>query len=189
MIKFFYGMSGSFKGLTITAEGNAPIVKSMIKTWKDLSGSIFNGNLSENHLNFALLHLCILSHEVGSNDCGNLIVERGVSDPFFYYTRGKIYGRDTESEIYRAVDEELEIVKGLGEVQKILLANKDRNFIRDVVLSEPHRAQVFPGGVDEYLMEQEKYIAFTSRFNKITDVREISNARDYIEGLGFEYKV
>ena len=81
----------------------------------------------------------------------------------------------------------MNIVSGQGEIRKILLVNKDKDFIRDVILSEPHRLEVFPGGVEEYLSEQDKYTAFTSRYNNITDVREITCARDYIEGLGFEY--
>lgn len=92
-----------------------------------------------------------------------------------------------EDEIARAVEEELRIVSGLGDIKKILLVNKDEDFIRDVVLREPHRAQVFPGGVSEYLSEQDKYVSFTGRWNKIDDVREITNAREYIEGLGLKY--
>jgi len=195
-------MSGAFKGVTLTAEDIASEgcilkVRSMIKPWKDIMGRIFNNTKQEDHRDYTLLHLCILEHKVSEarmwwperEDCleKDINVERGVTDSLYYWLRGKIYGRETEEEIARAVEEELRIVSGVGDIKKILLINKDENFIRDVVLKEPHRAQVFPGGVSEYLSEQDKYISFTARWNKIDDVREITNAREYIEGLGLKY--
>ena len=195
-------MSGAFKGITLTAEDIASEgciikVRSMIKPWKDIMGRIFNNTKIEDHRDYTLLHLCVLEHRVedakvwrpGKEDCieRDINIERGVTDSLYYWTRGKIYGRETEEEIASAVEEELRIVSGFGDIKKILLVNKDEDFIRDVVLKEPHRAQVFPGGVKEYLSEQDKYVSFTGRWNKIDDVREIENARDYIESLGFKY--
>ena len=195
-------MSGAFKGVTLTAEDIASEgcilkVRSMIKPWKDIMGRIFNNTKQEDHRDYTLLHLCILEHKVSEarmwwperEDCleKDINVERGVTDSLYYWLRGKIYGRETEEEIARAVEEELRIVSGLGDIKKILLVNKDEDFIRNVILKEPHRAQVFPGGVSEYLSEQDKYISFTARWNKINEVREIENARDYIESLGLKY--
>lgn len=195
-------MSGSFKGVTMTAEdiasdGCIKKVRSMIKVWKDLEGRIFLDTKPEDHRNFALLHLSLLQNMMDEVRLhrdpeikfypADINIERGVSDPFYYYLRGKIYGRDTEEIIERAVDEEMRIVDYFGDIKKILLVNKDREFIKNVVLLEPHRSQVFPGGVDDYLKQQDDYISFTARYNKITEVREIDNARDYIERLGLKY--
>lgn len=186
-------MSGAFKGVTLTAEdiaseGKIVKVRSMIKPWKDIMGRIFDNSKKEDHRDYSLLHLCVLEHSLIDVDCGGLVlVERGVTDSFYYWLRGKIYGRENEDEISRAVEEELRIASKLGDIKKILLVNKDEKFIRDVVLKEPHRAQVFPGGIKEYMKEQEKYVSFTARWNKIDEVREIENARDYIEGLGLKY--
>ena len=193
MIKFFYGMSGAFKGVTLTAEdiaseGKIIKVRSMIKPWKDIMGRIFDNTKEEDHRDYTLLHLSLLTHIIGDVKSGEDVnIERGVTDSLYYWTRGKIYGREIEEEIARAVEEELRIVSGMGDIKKILLVNKDTEFIKNVVLSEPHRSQVFPGGLEDYLSQQDKYIAFTSRWNKIDEVREITNARDYIEGLGLEY--
>ena len=181
----------------IASEGSILKVRSMIKPWKDIMGRIFDNSKKEDHRDYALLHLCTLENKAeearmywpGKMDCieRDINVERGVTDSFYYWTRGKIYGRETEEQITRAVEEELRIVSGLGDIKKVLLINKDVDFISSVILKEPHRSQVFPGGVKEYLEEQEKYISFTGRWNKIDDVREITNARDYIEGLGLKY--
>lgn len=193
MINFFYGMSGAFKGVTISAVKNASEkeiveVRSMIKYWKDSSLRIFSTSFQEDHRNYTLLHLCNLKHTVENiGEDSEVVIERGVTDSLYYWTRGKIYGREIEDEIARAVEEELRIVSGLGDIKKILLVNKDEDFIRNVILKEPHRAQVFPGGVNDYLQQQNKYISFTARWNKIDEVREIENARDYIEGLGLTY--
>jgi len=160
----------------------------MIKPWKDIMGRIFTNTKEEDHRDYTLLHLSLLSHVISDVKAGEEVnVERGVTDSLYYWTRGKIYGRDVEEEIARAVEEELKIASGVGEIKKILLVNKDSEFIKNVILKEPHRAQVFPGGLEDYLEQQEKYIAFTSRWNKIDEVRVIENARDYIEGLGLKY--
>lgn len=193
MINFFYGMSGAFKGVTISAVKNASEkeiveVRSMIKYWKDSSLRIFSTSFQEDHRNYTLLHLCNLKHTVENiGEDSEVVIERGVTDSLYYWLRGKIYGREIEDEIACAVEEELRIVSGLGDIKKILLVNKDEDFIRNVILKESHRAQVFPGGVNDYLQQQNKYISFTARWNKIDEVKEIDNARDYIESLGLEY--
>ena len=193
-------MSGSFKGATLSAlhdDVNVYEIRSMIKPWKDIMGRIFGTSKPEDHRDFTLLHLCTLKNkleEVSEIDeesynllDNTFLVERGVTDSLYYWTRGKIYGQETIQIIEKAVQEELDIVSGYGEIEKILLVNKDKDFIRDVVLREPHRSQVFPGGVEDYLHQQEDYIAFTSRYNNITEVKVIENARDYIESLGLVF--
>ena len=193
-------MSGSFKGATLSAlhdDVNVYEIRSMIKPWKDIMGRIFGTSKPEDHRDFTLLHLCTLKNKLEevseiNEESYNLLdntflVERGVTDSLYYWTRGKIYGQETIQIIEKAVQEELDIVSGYGEIEKILLVNKDKDFIRDVVLREPHRSQVFPGGVEDYLHQQEDYIAFTARYNDITEVRVIENARDYIESLGLVF--
>ena len=193
-------MSGSFKGATLSAlhdDVNVYEIRSMIKPWKDIMGRIFGTSKPEDHRDFTLLHLCTLKNKLEevseiNEESYNLLdntflVERGVTDSLYYWTRGKIYGQETIQIIEKAVQEELDIVSGYGEIEKILLVNKDKDFIRDVVLREPHRSQVFPGGVEDYLHQQEDYIAFTSRYNNITEVKVIENARDYIESLGLVF--
>lgn len=202
MVKFFYGMSGAFKGVTLSAEyvaSEADVyeIRSMIKPWKDIMGRIFNTTKTEDHRDYALLHLCTMRNVIEeideySIDSYNLLektilIERGVTDPLYYWLRGKVFGQNEEEIIERAVQEELDIISGYGDIKKILLVNQDKDFIRDVVLQEPHRSGVFPGGVEQYLKEQEDYISWTARWNNINEVREIKNAREYIEGLGLEY--
>ena len=191
-------MSGAFKGVTLTAERNASEnevieVRSMIKPWKDIMGRIFTTDKTEDHRNYTLLHLCILKNRIDdldpvSFDLGKLVlIERGVTDSLYYWTRGKIYGRETQEMIEKAVQEELNIVSPGKIVKKILLVNKDKEFIKNVILREPHRSAVFPGGLDDYLRQQDDYISFTSRYNDISEVIEINSARDYIEGLGLKF--
>ena len=148
MIKFFYGMSGSFKGATLSAlhdDVNVYEIRSMIKPWKDIMGRIFGTSKPEDHRDFTLLHLCTLKNkleEVSELDeesynllDNTFLVERGVTDSLYYWTRGKIYGQETIQIIEKAVQEELDIVSGYGEIEKILLVNKDKDFIMiDLIL-------------------------------------------------------
>lgn len=203
MVKIFYGMSGAFKGVTLSAECEISEdavfeIRSMIKPWKDIMGRIFGTAKPEDHRDYALLHLCTIKNVLyGADDeCPSvsydllprtILVERGVTDSLYYWLRDKIFGQDEKETIEKAVEEELNLLSGHGDIKKILLVNQDRDFIENVVLREPHRSGVFPGGIEQYLKEQENYISWTSRWNDIDEVREIKSAREYIEGLGLEY--
>ena len=195
-------MSGSFKGVTLTAERDLSEdevfeIRSMIKPWKDIMGRVFNTSKQEDHRDYTLLHLCTIKNVMDEVDeysmsaydllDKTILVERGVTDSLYYWLREKVFGKSEEEIIQRAVQEELSLLQGYGDIEKILLVNQDRDFIENVVLKEPHRSGVFPGGIEQYLKEQEDYIAWTSRWNDIDEVREIKSAREYIEGLGLEY--
>ena len=60
-------------------------------------------------------------------------------------------------------------------------------FLKEVVLKEKTRAEVFPGGIQEYLEKQDKYVEFTKKYNKIDKEIVIDNAKEYIESLGIEF--
>lgn len=191
MIKFFYGLSGTFKSATIETLFNSPdtvAVWSMIKYWKKLETSIFSGQISYNDLNYALLHLSILEHTLKTTDKKNILVERGVSDMSYY--RMKAYEALGESIddswIYKSVEEELRICRDQS-VHKILLIQNDKDFIRDIILSEPTRAEKFPS-LNDYLKSQDDYIKFTEKYNNISKVITINDAKSYIESLGLEFE-
>lgn len=191
MIKFFYGLSGTFKGTTIKSlidnNPDTAVVWSMIKSWKKLETGIYSGMIERNDLNYALLHLCILEHTLKTTDKSNLLIERGVSDMSYY--RKKMYENIDPSAsdewIQKSVEEELELCQ--GPVYKILLIQNDREFIDKVILSEPTRREVFPNGLDDYLRNQENYIKFTEKYNSIDEVITINNAKSYLESLGIKY--
>ena len=113
MIKFFYGLSGTFKGTTIKFlidnNPDTAVVWSMIKSWKKLETGIYSGMIEKNDLNYALLHLCNLEHTLKTTDKKDILVERGVSDMSFY--RLSAYRNMSESIddswIRKSVEEEL----------------------------------------------------------------------------------
>ena len=189
MIEFFYGLSGTFKGTTINSliTPDTAVVWSMIKPWKRLETGIYSGMIERNDLNYALLHLCILEHTLKTTDKKNILVERGVSDMSYYRMRmyENIDPNASDNWIQKAVEEELRICQ--DPVHKILLVQNDKDFIENVILSEPTRREVFPNGLDDYLMNQESYIKFTERYNSIDEVITINNAKSYLESLGIEY--
>ena len=86
-----------------------------------------------------------------------------------------------DSWIIDSVKKELELCNETP--QKILLVQKDINFIKDTILKEPTRKEVFPGGLDDYLENQERYIEFTKKYNNISDIVYINNAMNYINNL------
>lgn len=187
MIKFYYGLSGTFKSTTIESEKkkleDCSVIKSMIKSWKDLETGIYSGMITRNDLNYALLHLCILEHELKYNSHKNTLVERGVTDMAYYKMRIiENFGDNiNDSWIIDSVKKELELCNETP--QKILLVQKDINFIKDTILKEPTRKEVFPGGLDDYLENQERYIEFTKKYNNISDIVYINNAMNYINNL------
>lgn len=188
--KIYYGMCGTFKATTIKKEllsaANCVPVWSMIKPWKKYETTIFNGKVERNNLNFAILHLCMLESCISSNS--NFLVERGITDMAFY--QSKLVSYPDDEWIKNAVKAESDVIyRRLGsEAQKILLIQNDPEFISRVVLKEKTRAEMFPGGVDDYLKAQEDYIEFTKKYNIISDIVIIDSAKDYIQNtLGLEY--
>lgn len=189
MIKFYFGLSGTFKGTTIKSQLNPNTIPvwSMIKTWKRLETGTFSGLVSINDLNYALLHLCNLEHTLKTTDKKDILVERGVSDMSFY--RLNAYRNMSEniddSWIHKSVEEELRLCENY-KVHKILLVQNDREFIENVVLSEKTRREVFPD-LDTYLKNQDQYVKFCEKYNSIDEIIVINNAKSYLESLGIEY--
>lgn len=183
-IKIYYGLSGTLKSTTIkTTQENEVVVKSAIKDWKKRRDKLFPWLTSETNLNYALLHLVRL---LDYKEQRSIIIERGVSDMLFYEERISP-SKMTDLICHNTIQEELNVL-GECEVEKILLIMKDKNFIDTVVLKEPTRKDWFLDS-SEYLQEQERYIEFTKKYNKIDNEIVIKDAREYLASLGLEYNV
>ena len=191
MIQFYYGLSGTFKGTTIKKrlekDNKLKVMWSMIKSWKNLENDLFSGLIEYNDLNYALLHLCMLEETMNNlSDDSGVLIERGVTDMLFYKTREMLSIND------RWVDSIVKYEDSLckKKPEKILLIQNDEEFIRDVILKEPSRKEKFPGGIEDYLRTQRFYVDFTKRHNDITEIIEITNAKDYITNtLGMEFNI
>ena len=192
MITFYYGMSGAFKATTIKKkleeDKNLKVLWSMIKSWKNLENTLFNGLIEYNDLNYALLHLTMLEDKMDELDdkSSGLLVERGVTDMIFYKTRDLKVVNDMWVDFITNYEESLCKEKP----KKILLIQNDTKFIENVILNEPSRREKFLGGVTDYLRDQERYVDFTKKHNDITEIIEITNAEDYITNtLGMEFNI
>lgn len=192
---FFYGMSGTFKATIMKKflEDKDPSyipMWSMIKPWKNLESGILKDRLTSNDLNFAALHLSYLStFNSGEFLERNLLVERGVTDMAFYFNKNNsFYHKLEERDIKELVEEESRICNN-KRIDKFLLVQEDKEFIKKVVLKEPSRREQFPT-VEDYLAEQEDYINFTKKYNLIEEdkIIYIESAKDYLEKLGIEYR-
>ena len=194
-VKIFYGMSGALKSSTIDSldeEWNysMPIMRSSIKVWKKYQTeiSVFREQTIPNDLNFGILHLIKLGEFLEDNVYyEKAIIERGITDHLFYHISK---GNDIlEEQIKEVVNEELKLFDmDCIEVEKILLVQEDRDFVRDVVLSNKYRSSCF-SDVDDYMRQQDLYVKFTQEHNDIFEVIKIKNAKDYIENnLGIEFK-
>ena len=180
-VKIYYGLSGTFKGTTISAGHPTRVMWSAIKPWKHYLGGSFKDLVPSNNLTFALLHLVRMQDYLRGE--GDLVIERGISDFLFYHD-----SRLSPKEVGRIMVEEDILLRGI-EVERILLVQKDEDFIQEVVLREPTRREIFKD-VPSYLEAQEKYVKWTKEFNKIDKEIEIHNAKDYIERvLGLDFKV
>lgn len=188
-IKFYYGMCGTFKATTIKASNdgvNTKVVWSDIKPWKKFEKSL---ELEQNDLIYANLHLYNLEKEINGSISENIFVERGVTDMFFYYVKNNPVIKDAclfLNRLDKAVELEEEICKDF-EITRILLIQEDVNFVKDVIFKEPTRLKEFPGGVDEFLREQDKYVRFTTTHNSIGSTINIKSAKEYIESLGLKF--
>ena len=195
-VKIYYGLSGTFKGTTIDSslKSGDTVLNSGIKQWKYWENSLLGGLNNPSDLNYALLHLSRLKDMKFdlTKDSTTLHVERGVSDMLFYWLLSNPTYKNSETLIRNLIEEEISVSMVAGgdilEPTKILLVQKDYEFVRDVVLSEPTRRERFLGGVDDYMLSQDRYIEFTKKFNKISEIIEITNARDYLRSLGLEWK-
>jgi hypothetical protein len=194
-VKIFYGMSGALKSSTIDSidekmNYSMPIMRSSIKVWKKYQTgiSVFREQTIPNDLNFGILHLIKLEEFLEDNVYyEKAIIERGITDHLFYHISK---GNDIlEEQIKEVVNEELELFnRDCIEVEKILLVQEDRDFVRDVVLSNKYRSSCF-SDVDDYMRQQDLYVKFTQEHNDIFEVIKIKNAKDYIENnLGMEFK-
>lgn len=194
-VKIFYGMSGALKSSTIDSideEWNysMPIMRSSIKVWKKYQTgiSVFREQTIPNDLNFGILHLIKLGEFLEDNVYyEKAIIERGITDHLFYHISK---GNDIkEEQIKEVVNEELKLFDmDCIEVEKILLVQEDRDFVRDVVLRNKYRSSCF-SDVDDYMRQQDLYVKFTQEHNDIFEVIKIKNAKDYIENnLGMEFK-
>ena len=195
-VKIYYGLSGTFKGTTIDCylKSGDTVLNSGIKQWKYWENSLLGGLNNPSDLNYALLHLSRLKDMKFdlTKDSSTLHVERGVSDMLFYWLLSNPTYENSETLIRNLIEEEISVsmVAGgdISEPKKILLVQKDYEFVRNVVLNEPTRRERFLGGVDDYMLSQDRYIEFTKKFNKISEIIEITNARDYLRSLGLEWR-
>ena len=193
-VKIYYGLSGSFKGTTIdnTLKPGDEVLHSGIKQWKYWEKNILSEKNNPSDLNFALLHLSRLMDRGYSiiKDSTTFHIERGITDMVFYWLLN-FPTEDYETIIKNLVEEEIKVSRFVGgddiEPEKILLVQKDKEFIEKIVLKEKTRSDRFPGGVEDYLKAQDLYIDFTKKYNKISKVIEITSARDYLNKLGVKY--
>ena len=101
----------------------------------------------------------------------------------FYFMLRNNPELNIESEVIQnAVIKEEELCKDLG-IKKILLVQKDLEFIENNVLNDPFRKATFPGGLNQYLKNQEDYVEFTKMFNSSVSVIEIKDAYKYLDEL------
>lgn len=194
-IRIYYGMSGALKGATIKSqitnkEGpyfGCGVMESAIKPWKSYQFGIFNGLTEYNDLTYTILHLVRLRDFVHTHlEDDSVIVERGVTDSLFYYYYNKEFpsgrGREENKDFIMNVigAENTSLLPDFSRIEKILLIQKDKDFVKNEVLSDPYRKKTFNNDPELYFDLQNTYVEFTQKYNKIDEVIEIKNAKEYI---------
>ena len=195
-VKIFYGMSGAFKETTIKSrlrdELGSDVMWSGIKQWKYWEELIKRKN-GPHHLNLALLHLSRLKDKEYNiaKDNTTLFVERGVSDMLFYWLHNLPAISENETIIKNLIEEEISVSKiaagGEEKPWKVLLIQRDYDFVQNIVLKELTRSECFPGGIKDYINAQDRYISFTKKYNDINEIIEIDNAKEYLKKLGIKW--
>ena len=129
-VKIYYGLSGTFKGTTISVtDPNSKVMRSAIKPWKHYQFGSFLGLVQDNDLTYGLLHLVRLREFLEENKVP-LSIERSISDCLFYYVNSDEFGEKTlgGEKIKELVEEEKKLLEG-REVERILLIQRDEDFI------------------------------------------------------------
>jgi hypothetical protein len=191
-IKIYYGLSGALKGSTIKAEKEKDpgikVMESSIKPWKYYQFGLYKDRTEYNDLTYGILHLVRLREFMENNHQEeSLVIERGVTDSLFYYYYNSEFssgeGKSEEpsfiNDVVRA--ERSLLLPDFTKIERILMIQNDKDFIRDVVLEDEYRKKTFNNNPELYLSLQEKYIKFTTKYNAIDQVVRIDNAKDYIE--------
>lgn len=175
----YYGMCGAFKYSTIKKRHpEDQCVFSDVKPFVDLGDRVFDSKIEYNDLTLAAIRLTKLRNLLPEKD---LAIERGVTDFLQCYLTRKSDNTLSDDLIKKVTEEEKNILlgKGYSHINKILLIMRDEKFIKDVILTEPHRLKTYPS-LDYYLSCQEEYIKFTKEYNTLTEVIKITDAWDYI---------
>ena len=188
-IKFYYGLSGCLKGTTIQArEKNSLILTSSIKSWKYYQDGLFKDQIPYDDLIYSVLHFVRLEEFIKDGYGQDLVVERGVTDSIFYRQIKEGKGAQEDSLVKKAVDTETSLIPFGYEVEKILLIQRDLDFVRTTILKDPYRRETFKDDPELYMDLQNKYIEWTMTHNKINRAIEINDAKVYIEDvLGLKY--
>lgn len=187
-ITFYYGMSGTFKATTINTLINKGIYEkpiwSDIKPWKSLESLL---GVNQDDRVYAMLHLYNLKREVNTAK-NSIVVERGVTDMLYYYYKNNPQLDINLSMVKDVLLKEKEICKDF-EIKKVILVQRDEDFIENVILKEPTRSKEFRD-LKSYLEGQDMYLKFTTEYNDIDEIIDIFDAKEYIEKtLGIEYKL
>lgn len=190
-IKIYYGLSGALKGSTIESikkkQPDLKVMESSIKAWKYYQFGIYNGLTEYNDLTYGILHLVRLREFIEhSQPKDDVLIERGVTDSLFYYyyndefSSGKEKVENSEF-IEKVVQAERSVLlPDFSKIERILLVQNDKNFVRDVVLKDEYRKKTFKNDPNLYFQLQEKYVEFTSKYNPIDSIIRIDNAEEYI---------
>ena len=191
-IKIYYGLSGTLKGSTIEATKKKipgiKIMESSIKPWKYYQFGLFKDLTEYNDLTYGILHMVRLREFMEQNhEEDDLLIERGVTDTLFYYYYNSGEPRLENSEFIRSVvcAEKSLLCPDFSKIERILLVQEDKDFVKDEVLKDEYRKRTFNNDPNLYFDLQEKYVDFTTKYNSIDSVIRINNAKEYVtETLG-----
>lgn len=190
-IKFYYGLSGCLKGTTIQAtEKDSLVMPSSIKNWKHYQDGLFNGMMQYDDLVYSILHFVRFEEFIKGGYGKDLVVERGITDSLFYRVYNDEYVRHKENPdlILESVQTETSLIPFGYEIEKVLLIQRDIDFVANTVLKDPYRNKTFKGDPELYMDLQNKYIEWTMAYNQINRAIEINDAKTYIEEvLGIKY--
>lgn len=184
----YYGMSGTLKLTTIESlHSDSFKVFSDTKPFFKMDEDYFNWSSRPNDAHLAIHRLLTLDLPGYLPSDKDIVIERGVTDNVFCIPNRKIPGMSKyeDIDILGLVNKEESIIKSRTNncrIIKKLLVMKDEDFISKRVLNNRYRRSIYPS-ITDYLASQDKYIEFTKRYNSISEVIIINNAKDYITNI------
>lgn len=191
----YHGMSGTFKNSAIRSKQGinpGPHLGTKNKFWKTHRNlPVFRDAIQDSSMVLCLLQLARLDDFMNNNEAAqSLYIERGLIDNlFFHYHFDSVFDDEDKPEENRFLIKEILKLESTtlkdSNVKRVLLIQKDVDFIKDVIFKNPVRNSTFRGDLDCYLKTQEIYVDFVKRYHKLDEIYEITDAEKFItETLG-----
>lgn len=182
----FHGLSGDVKLAALNAMKSplSVVLYSAIRKARSIQHNL-GSKVGVEHVDYSIIHLLRLEDLLSSISplTPVILTERGSVDaPFFAYREGNISFEEALELGKKLKEEEEWVLRAYNTVNILRKAVRvlDIKYINDLVIDKC-RSDIFPGGVDQYVEDQDKYIEYLSIvYNNELDVLDVFDVENFL---------